>query len=275
MDNLFKYVQKPKVFEEGKNNIWNEEKFSEYVLNSHLNSEIYGGSKDKDFIERATSYIYKNYPPEYYNNFLDIGCGPGLYAEKLDKKGYKVTGIDFSVNSIKYAKEKSRGEVNYILGDLRTVDIKEKINISMIIYQTYATLPYKERINFLRRIYQMTEKKGLLILDVPSSNVFSQYQDLKIWERMEPNNMFIEDGFLLLYMIQKYKKDILLKKSVYMLESGEIIEFNDWMKHFDIDEIKKEISEYFNIIEVLSELDGSTYEKNSDTITLICEKKEV
>lgn len=273
MDNLFKYIQKPEIFEEGKNNIWNEEKFSDYVLNSHFNSNIYGGSKDKNFIEKATSYISEKYPPQSYNNFLDIGCGPGLYAEKLKEKGYKVTGLDFSVNSIKYAKEKSDGKVNYILGDLRNLKPETTFNISMIIYQTYATLPYTDRINFLSKIYQMTESNGILILDVPSKHMFNQYQDLKVWDYIEPNNIYIKDGFLLLYMVQKYKEDILLKKSIYILESEEIIEFNDWMKHFDLTEIQNELSDYFEVIEILSELDGSTYSSSSDTITLICKKK--
>ncbi|HDT6947484.1 TPA: class I SAM-dependent methyltransferase [Staphylococcus aureus] len=273
MNNLFRYIQKPEVFEEGANNIWNEEKFSDYVLNSHLNSDIYGGSKDKKFIEKATSYIYEKYPPQFYKNFLDIGCGPGLYAEKLKEKGYNVTALDFSVNSIKYAKENSDGKVKYILGDLRNLNTENTFDISMIIYQTYATLPYNDRVNFLKKIHQMTESEGILILDVPSKHMYNQYQDLKVWEYIEPNNTFIKDGFFLIYMIQKYREDILLKKSIYTLESGEIIEFNDWMEHFNLVKIQNELSDYFEVIEVLSELDGSKYTNNSDTITLICKKK--
>jgi len=44
-------------------------------------------------------------------DILDLGCGPGLYAERFAIKGHKVTGIDFSENSIKYAK-KSAAENN-------------------------------------------------------------------------------------------------------------------------------------------------------------------
>ena len=35
---------------------------------------------------------------------IDFGCGPGLYATRLAQKGAFVTGIDFSENSINYAR---------------------------------------------------------------------------------------------------------------------------------------------------------------------------
>ncbi len=39
-----------------------------------------------------------------YPLLFDIGCGPGIYAEKFARQGYYVTGIDFSKRSIDYAK---------------------------------------------------------------------------------------------------------------------------------------------------------------------------
>ena len=35
----------------------------------------------------------------------DFGCGPGLYAQRLARAGLNVTGIDFSANSLQYARE--------------------------------------------------------------------------------------------------------------------------------------------------------------------------
>ena len=33
----------------------------------------------------------------------DLGCGPGLYAEAITRRGGKVTGLDFSINSLAHA----------------------------------------------------------------------------------------------------------------------------------------------------------------------------
>ena len=40
---------------------------------------------------------------------LDIGCGPGLYANALYKKGAEVHGVDISENEIELAKQHYKG----------------------------------------------------------------------------------------------------------------------------------------------------------------------
>lgn len=40
---------------------------------------------------------------------LDLGCGPGLYAELFDDRGFQVTGLDFSRRSVQYAREHAAG----------------------------------------------------------------------------------------------------------------------------------------------------------------------
>ena len=52
---------------------------------------------------------------------LDIGCGGGLLAEELCKKGASVTGLDSSEKSIKIAKkhaEENKLDINYIHGSI-------------------------------------------------------------------------------------------------------------------------------------------------------------
>lgn len=48
---------------------------------------------------------------------LDLGCGPGHDTEYLTKKGFMVTGIDFSSNMIDYAKK------NRKVGIFKKIDI--------------------------------------------------------------------------------------------------------------------------------------------------------
>src|SRR5574339_47140 len=36
-------------------------------------------------------------------SLLDLGCGPGLYASRFSRAGFRVTGVDYSRRSIEYA----------------------------------------------------------------------------------------------------------------------------------------------------------------------------
>ena len=44
------------------------------------------------------------------NNIVDLGCGTGVLAIELAKRGYKVTGIDPAEASIDVAKAKNESE---------------------------------------------------------------------------------------------------------------------------------------------------------------------
>lgn len=50
-------------------------------------------------------YISTQLLATHLSQEIDLGCGPGLYTEKLTEKGHTVTGMDFSASSIRYAKE--------------------------------------------------------------------------------------------------------------------------------------------------------------------------
>ena len=62
-------------------------------------------------------------------NILDIGCGGGLLAEELTKKGANVTGLDASKKTINIAKQhakESNLNINYVCSTLESFIEKDK-----------------------------------------------------------------------------------------------------------------------------------------------------
>lgn len=74
------------------------------MLKAHLNPEFEGASRKLTFIEESVAWIKDIVSPMKYPLLLDVGCGPGIYAERFAASGYQVTGIDFSARSIDYAR---------------------------------------------------------------------------------------------------------------------------------------------------------------------------
>lgn len=60
------------------------------MLKAHLDPEFDGASRKLDFIEKSVAWITERIPPADYPLLLDIGCGPGIYAELFTKKGYQL-----------------------------------------------------------------------------------------------------------------------------------------------------------------------------------------
>lgn len=66
------------------------------MLKAHLNPDLESATRKLDFLEQSANWISDTLPPSSYKRLLDLGCGPGIYAEFFDAKGYQVTGLDIS-----------------------------------------------------------------------------------------------------------------------------------------------------------------------------------
>jgi SAM-dependent methyltransferase len=78
--------------------------------------------------------IQSKYLQKYFKNkikkgdtVVDIGCGIGYYSNMIAKTGAKVIGIDPNAKYIEIAKENSRPETKFIVGDIGKSDDLKKI----------------------------------------------------------------------------------------------------------------------------------------------------
>ncbi len=85
--------------------LWTDEYTSAQMLSFHLDGAVDISSRKTVFIERSAAWMIARFGLGAGKAVADFGCGPGLYATRLAKRGANVTGIDFSRRSIEYAKE--------------------------------------------------------------------------------------------------------------------------------------------------------------------------
>ena len=87
------------------NELWTEEHTANQMLAYHLNDEVDASSRNSKFIEKSVEWIVSHFHVDKNTAIADFGCGPGLYANRLAERGATVTGIDFSDNSLRYARK--------------------------------------------------------------------------------------------------------------------------------------------------------------------------
>ena len=95
-EGLISILEVPSLYQKTRVPFWNDKYISQQMLKAHLDPNFDGASRKLDFINKSVNWINKIAPPQKYKSLLDMGCGPGIYAEKFATSGYKVTGIDFS-----------------------------------------------------------------------------------------------------------------------------------------------------------------------------------
>jgi len=76
--------------------IWNDSHISAQMLQAHLNPESAAASRTAEFINRSVQWLQAVLQINPGARILDLGRGPGLYANALARLGAVVEGIDVS-----------------------------------------------------------------------------------------------------------------------------------------------------------------------------------
>ena len=107
----------------------------------------------------------------------DLGCGPGLYAERLAKRGARVMGLDFSAGSIAHARKSAPAAgpaVDYRVADYLKDPLPENQDAILLIYGDFCALSPERRAALLVRIRTALRPGGALVFDVFSRPQYEQ-----------------------------------------------------------------------------------------------------
>jgi SAM-dependent methyltransferase len=127
----------PVPWGEGENIPWNEPAFSERMLREHLSQEHDAASRRATIIDAHVAWIHQEVLDGRVGRVLDLGCGPGLYASRLARRGHTCVGIDWGPASIAHARRTAADEglsCRYLLEDIRAADYGVGYDLAMLIF---------------------------------------------------------------------------------------------------------------------------------------------
>ncbi|GET22118.1 class I SAM-dependent methyltransferase [Prolixibacter denitrificans] len=178
-------AQMPSLYEKGSAVMWTDPYISKQVLQIHLNEEIDLGSRKKSTILQTVDWMLKQSEKKSLN-ILDLGCGPGLYAEQLANKGHKVTGVDFSENSIAYAREEAHRKqlnITYLQADYTALELEaNQFDLVILIYTDFGVLLPDDREKLLNLVHRVLKPDGKFIFDVLNDNEPEKKPTPKTWD---------------------------------------------------------------------------------------------
>lgn len=155
--------QTPALFAPGTHPLWTDPHIAQGMLRAHLDPTHDAASRRPETIARTVEWIGRRLPKGA--RILDLGCGPGLYAERFAAGGFQVTGVDWSEVSIGYARSR-RSTARYVLGDYRRVPLAEKFDAVLLIYLDLGTFPPEDVRLILERVHAWLVPGGVFIFDV-------------------------------------------------------------------------------------------------------------
>ncbi|MBT4484137.1 MAG: class I SAM-dependent methyltransferase [Candidatus Latescibacteria bacterium] len=259
--------------------LWANEHTSKQMLEYHLNEAIDLSSRNKSFIERSVEWIVSHFGVDKNTEIADFGCGPGLYTTILAERDANVTGIDFSENSLKYAKQVAAKKgliINYILTNYLDFDTPDSFDLITMIMCDFCALSPEQRKKMLSKFHSLLKPDGSVLLDVYSLNSFNQKEESATYELNQLNGFWSSEDYYCFVNTFKYDKEkVILDKYTIIEESRKRVVYN-WLQYFSKDSLRKEFEDNgFKIEGIYSDVAGKTFTPESPEIAIVAKKSQV
>lgn len=210
--------------------------------------------------------VIKHLSIESNSKILDLACGKGRHSIYLNKKGFDVTGVDLSEQSIVSAKSNENEKLNFHIHDMRNVF---KSNSFDYIFNLFTSFGYfdtiEENLSVIASTMQSLKPGGKLLIDF--LNPYVVINNLVSEEKKEIDNIHFN-------ITRVFTEDNYIVKN---------ININDHGRHFDYMEKVKAIRRtdflnYFernniSIVDIFGDYQLSPYIKEeSDRLIFIVKK---
>ncbi len=249
--------------------LWNDPYISKKMLEYHLNLDSDISSRNINTITKTVNFLISKLNLNKNSHLCDFGCGPGLYTNLFQKCGIKVTGVDFSTNSIEYAK-KQNPLVRYVNSNYLNVELNEQYDVITLIYCDFSPLDPSSVNALLTNVYNHLKFKGFFFFDVHNHFLYNQIEESKT-SHNEMDGLFMKGEAHIQTTIIKYETQKIFLNHIFAKGDREIELFN-WIKCYTKDEITDILHQHgFDIIEMYDTTYGETKAKN-DYFAILCQK---
>jgi 2-polyprenyl-3-methyl-5-hydroxy-6-metoxy-1,4-benzoquinol methylase len=256
--------------------LWADEHTSKQMLEYHLNESIDVSSRNKSFIERSVGWIVSQFGVDDTTEIADFGCGPGLYSKRLAERGAKVTGVDFSENSLGYANEVAEQEglsIDYIHANYLEFETSKKFDLIIMIMCDFCALSPEQRKIMLLKFFSFLKPGGSVLLDVYSLNSFNQKEESAIYELNQLNRFWAPDNYYCFVNTFKYEEEKVTLDKYTIIEESRTRTVYNWLQHFSKDSLQAEFEENgFRVEDFYSDVAGAAFDPESLEIALVARK---
>ncbi len=272
---LFDLQAKPAPFSAGEEHFWTDPHIAKQMLTFHLDPNTDAASRRPETIRRMVDWIVNILGLSSGESVLDLGCGPGLYAALLARYQLKVTGVDFSENSIVYAIQHAHQEnldITYRCQNYLNLQDDSIYNAVLLIYGDYCPLTPNQRVSLLSNVRRALKAGGSFVLDVTTPALRQRKGLHNGWNAAltgfwKPGpHLVLEQGF-------DYQNDLYLDQYIVIEEDGKISVYRQWFQDFTAETIRAELeANGFFVQSLWGDLTGTLYDPSGDWIGIIAKK---
>lgn len=154
---------------------WDDNGFSARMLREHLDDRHDLASRRPATIDAHVRWLDGQVAAT--GRVLDLGCGPGLYTQRLAERGHECVGVDISPAAVAYARDQARTSdraCRYLLADLRSFQADDDFDLVLLLYGEVNTFETADVEKCLATIARCLAPGGVAVIEVSTERGVSR-----------------------------------------------------------------------------------------------------
>ncbi len=255
--------------------LWTDEHTSKRMLDYHLDPGIDAASRKHAFIDLSTDWIVSRFGLAPGSRVADFGCGPGLYAVRLARRGLKVTGIDFSERSIRYAMAQAGKEgldIYYRLEDYLGFDTPERFDLIIMIMCDFCVLDPAQRGAMLGKFRSLLRPGGHILFDVYSPAGFKARRETATYGAGLLEGFWSPEKYYGFLNVLKYEEEQVVLDKYTIVEAGRTRTIYNWLQYYSPGSIGALLSDNgFRVTDLYGDVAGKKFDPDESEFAVVAE----
>lgn len=257
--------------------LWTDPHIAQQMLKTHLDQNTDLASRRLPFIEASVAWLQQRFNIGPGTRLADFGCGPGLYTTRLAQLGAEVTGIDFSENSLRYARETAVSHnlpIDYIHTNYLNFQSDKRFDLILLIFCDFCALSPAQRQQLLDIFREHLADGGAIVLDVHSLVEFERFEEGASYGRNQSGNFWTNEDYFSFINQLKYEDEHVTLDKYSIFTPTRSFEIYNWLQHFDRESLATEFAASGLVItDWYANVAGEPFDPQSPTMAIVAEKQ--
>lgn len=255
---------------------WDDPHVSAGMLALHLDPDAELASRRHDVVDRSVDWLVGHLGLTTGARVLDLGCGPGLYAHRLARRGVGVTGIDVSRRSIAHARAIASAEglpAEFRRASYLEADLGSGYDAALLVYEDFCALSPAQRAGLLRAAARALVPDGAFVMDVTAAARFASQQPFEEQGHDLDGGFWAPSPYEGLHERWTYP-DLRLVLDRYTIDDGASVrQFWNWTHCLTPAEVTTELARAgFARPELFGDLTGAPFDPDGRTFAVVAQR---